>query len=227
MTLLNLVNEGILEVYYGPMYSGKGAHIITRVDAVDKLPNTGYIAFKPESDKRTPGRIWSRLGGGNGISIPAIDIPDRSPSEVFKYIDDPKKVILFDEAQFFNDELVDVVESLLDMNKNVIIAGLNLDFRGEPFGVMPYFITRADIVTPLYAVCAYSEKDDTERVTFKCGKFATRTQRLRNNLPVNYDDPLQIIENKNGATNKGVSYEPRCRLHHHVPKKPKYSNKSF
>jgi thymidine kinase len=200
------------------MRSGKGENIISRVSPVNYIPNTRYEAFKPKSDNRTPGVIYSRLGGG--ISIPAIEIPDVKPWEVFNYIDNKVKVVLFDEAEFFSKEIVDVVEKLLDNKMNVIVSGLNLDFRGEPFGMMHYFITRADIATPLRAVCDYTEKDNSGQVVFKCGECATRTQRLIYGKPALYSDDLKKIGDTEGVDDKSVSYEARCRKHHEVPGKP-------
>jgi thymidine kinase len=219
MALLHNINPGILEVYYGPMNSGKGESLIGRISSINYVPNSRYETFKPLGDIRTPGKIYSRVGGG--ISIPAIEIPDDKPWELFKYIDNKVKVVAIDEVQLFDDKLVPVVDKLLDNKINVILSGLNLDFRGEPFGILPYFIIRADVVTPLYAVCEYTQKNSSGETIFGCGMRATRTQRLINGEPAPYNDPIKKIGDKEGVDDKSLSYEARCREHHIVPGAPK------
>lgn len=103
-----------------------------------------------------------------------------------------------DEIQFFDNDIVDVVQHLANSGYRVICAGLDQDFRGEPFGKMPELMAIAELVTKLQAVCAV------------CGSPASRTQRLINGSPAGYDDPIILV----GASE---SYEPRCRHHHEVP----------
>ena len=91
-------------------------------------------------------------------------------------------------------------EHCADSGIRVIVAGLDKDFRGEPFGVMPYLLSRAEYVTKLQAICQ------------KCGQPATRTQRLINGVPADYNDPIILV----GAQE---SYEARCRHCHEVPNK--------
>ena len=98
-------------------------------------------------------------------------------------------------------KIVEVCEYLADKGIRVMVAGLDKDFRGESFGVMPELLTRAEFVTKLTAVCA------------KCGAPATRTQRLVNGKPAGFEDPIVMV----GADE---SYEPRCRHCHQVPNKP-------
>jgi len=219
MNLLYNINPGILEVYYGPMNSGKGESLIGRISSINYVPNSRYEAFKPCGDTRTPGKIYSRVGGG--IFVSAIEIPDKKPWELLKYIDDKVKVVAIDEVQLFDDKLVPVVDKLLDNKINVILSGLNLDFRGEPFGILPYFIIRADVVTPLYAVCEYTEKNSLGEIIYGCGMRATRTQRLINGEPAPYNDPIKKIGDKEGVDDKSLSYQARCREHHIVPGAPK------
>lgn len=202
------------------MNSGKGENLIARISSINYVPNSRYAAFKPQGDTRTPGKIYSRVGGG--IFVPAIDIPDNNPAKLFDYLDDKVKVVAIDEVQLFDNKLIPVVDKLLDAKMNVILSGLNLDFRGEHFGVMPYFIIRADVVTPLYAVCEYTEKNDLGEIINGCGMRATRTQRLINGKPAPYDDIIKKIGDKEGVDDKSLSYEARCREHHIVPGAPKY-----
>ena len=106
-----------------------------------------------------------------------------------------------DEVQFFDKDIVDVCEYLADKGLRVMVAGLDKDFRGEPFGVLPELLTRAEFVTKLTAVCA------------KCGAPATRTQRLVDGKPASFEDPIVLV----GAVDH---YEPRCRHCHEILHKP-------
>lgn len=109
-------------------------------------------------------------------------------------------LVAIDEAQFLDQEIVDVVQKLADQGHRVVAAGLDQDFRGEPFGPMPQLLAVAELVTKLHAVCS------------ACGSPASRTQRLIDGQPAHYNDPVIQV----GAAE---SYEPRCRHHHQVPGK--------
>ncbi|MER3482209.1 MAG: thymidine kinase, partial [Meiothermus sp.] len=106
-------------------------------------------------------------------------------------------VVAIEETQFFDAGLVPIVLELADKGVRVICAGLDMDFRGEPFGIMPELLARAEYVEKLYAVCTV------------CGAPATRTQRFVNGKPARYDDPVILV----GASE---AYEPRCRKDHTV-----------
>jgi thymidine kinase len=108
-------------------------------------------------------------------------------------------MVAIDEVQFFDEGIVEVVQTLADSGHRVVTAGLDQDFRGEPFGPMPRLMAGAEQVTKLQAVCSV------------CGSPASRTQRLINGEPAGYDDPIILV----GASE---AYEPRCRHHHQVPK---------
>lgn len=103
--------------------------------------------------------------------------------------------------QFFDDNIADVLTLLANQGYRVIAAGLDQDFRGEPFSIVPKLMSLAESVTKLQAVCSV------------CGSPASRTQRLINGEPASYDDPIILV----GASE---SYEPRCRHHHEVPGAP-------
>ncbi len=126
-------------------------------------------------------------------------IPVEKAADIRKLIDKEATVIAIDEAQFFDDEIVQIVEELADHQIRVIVAGLDTDFRGEPFGPMPELMARAEQVEKLQAICMV------------CGEPASRTQRLVNNKPARYDEPVVIV----GAAEM---YEARCRAHHEVPR---------
>ena len=104
-----------------------------------------------------------------------------------------------DEVQFFDWVISDVCNALADQGKRVILAGLDLDFRGEPFGPMPLLMAQAEEVEKLHAICMV------------CGAPATRTQRLINGTPASYADPIILV----GASE---AYQARCRKHHEVPR---------
>jgi thymidine kinase len=109
-------------------------------------------------------------------------------------------VVAIDEAQFFEAEVGVLCQALAARGVRVIVAGLDQDFRGEPFGPMPQLMSLAEHVDKLHAICAI------------CGGEASRTQRLINDQPAWYDDPVVVV----GASEL---YEARCREHHHVPRR--------
>jgi thymidine kinase len=216
--ILNAYRPGILEVYYGPMKSGKSEHIISRVEHLGfgQSP-VKYVAFKPEFDTRDAGIIRTRANGGK--SIPAIVLPDNASYNAFDYIDDSIKVVVFDEAQFFSKGLIGVVETLLDKKKNVIVAGPNLDYKAEPFGQMSYFINHADIAVQLYANCEHVDVDLYGNVT-ECSRKATITQMLVKGQPAQYDSNYREVGDSVGTHNSSISYSPKCREHFILPGSP-------
>jgi len=114
-------------------------------------------------------------------------------------VDPDTTVVAVDEAQFFDPEVVEVCRDLAERGVRVIVAGLDTDFRGEPFGPMPTLMAQAERVDKLQAICMI------------CGNMASRTQRLVDGKPARYDDPVVIV----GASEL---YEARCREHHEVPR---------
>ena len=108
-------------------------------------------------------------------------------------------MVAIDEAQFFDDRIATVAQQLADRGLRVIVAGLDMDFRGEPFGPMPRLMAQAERVDKLHAICMV------------CGGLASRTQRLIDGKPARYSDPVVVV----GASEL---YEARCRQHHVVPK---------
>jgi thymidine kinase len=126
-------------------------------------------------------------------------IPVNQAADILGRLDSDTTVVGVDEAQFFDPEIVHIVSVLATRGIRVIVAGLDTDFRGEPFGSMPILISQAEKVDKLQAIC------------MSCGEPASRTQRLVNGKPANYDDPVVIV----GASEL---YEARCRKHHEVPR---------
>ena len=185
--------HGYIEAVVGPLYSGKSEEIIRRLKRA-KIAKQEVIVFKPCIDNR-----YSKedVVSHSGISIRAIAI--NHTEEIHKYITDETQVVGIDEVQFFDEGIVEVALELADKGIRVIAAGLDLDFKAEPFGPVPELLARAEFVDKLQAVCV------------KCGAPATRTQRLINKEPARYDDPIILV----GATE---SYEARCRKCHRIKK---------
>ncbi|MBA2877098.1 thymidine kinase [Anoxybacillus ayderensis] len=188
--------SGWLEVICGSMFSGKSEELIRRVRRA-QFAKQEVKVFKPAIDNRYSEEA---VVSHNGTSV--IAIPVSCASDIRKHLTTHTDVVAIDEVQFFDEHVVDVVQQLADEGYRVIVAGLDQDFRGEPFGPVPTLMAIAESVTKLQAVCTV------------CGSPASRTQRLINGRPASYHDPVILI----GASE---SYEPRCRHHHEVPDHPK------
>lgn len=187
--------SGWLEVICGSMFSGKSEELIRRVRRA-QFAKQEVKVFKPAIDNRYSEEA---VVSHNGTSV--IAIPVSCASDIRKHITTHTDVVAIDEVQFFDEHVVHVVQQLADEGYRVIVAGLDQDFRGEPFGPVPTLMSIAESVTKLQAVCTV------------CGSPASRTQRLINGRPASYYDPVILI----GASE---SYEPRCRHHHEVPDHP-------
>ena len=190
--------EGWLEVICGCMFAGKTEELIRRINVLSYAKKK-IVIFKPRIDNRYSEK---QIVSHSGTRIDCI-VVDKAV-DILDYVSkDPEiDIVAIDEVQFLDKDIVEICDYLADQGKRVMVAGLDKDFRGEPFGVMPELLTRAEFVTKLTAVCA------------KCGAPATRTQRLINGEPASFDDPIVLV----GATDH---YEPRCRHCHSVPDKPK------
>ncbi|OPJ55279.1 thymidine kinase [Alkalithermobacter paradoxus] len=183
------IHHGYIEVVIGPMYSGKSEELIRRLKRA-KIAKQNVVAFKPQIDNRYSNEdVVSH--SGNTINA----IPISSAKEIYEHVKDNVQVVGIDEVQFFEDDIVDVAINLADQGIRVIAAGLDMDFKGEPFGPTPKLLAVAEFVDKLQAVCIV------------CGEPAHRTQRLINGEPARYDDPIILV----GATE---SYEARCRKCH-------------
>lgn len=188
---------GIVEAIVGCMYSGKSEELLRRVRRAT-IARLRVQVFKAALDTRySPVDVVSH----SGHSIAAIPVTD--VDALWAAIEPSARVVAIDEAQFFDGRLVAVCDELAHEGRRVLVAGLDMDFRGEPFGCLPELMARADAVTKLTAVCAV------------CGSpGATRTQRLVGGLPADYAAPLIAV----GAADL---YEARCRSHHEVPGRPR------
>ncbi len=183
--------HGWLEVITGPMFSGKTEELIRRLRRA-RIARQPVQVFKPLLDNRYDRKQVASHAGARFEAIPIA-----RPEEVFRHLKPETRVVAIDEAQFFDETIVDVVRELTDRGLRVIVSGLDMDFRGEPFGPMPLLLALADEVTKLHAICMV------------CGGPATRSQRLIDGRPARYDDPVVLV----GAQEL---YEPRCRAHHRV-----------
>lgn len=187
--------SGWVEVICGSMFSGKSEELIRRVRR-SQFAKQKIAVFKPKIDNRYSEESVVSHNGSSFIAHPI-----SHSSDIFKLVDAEVDVIAIDEVQFFDEEIVKVIQQLADSGYRVICAGLDQDFRGEPFTHMPALMAVAELVTKLQAVCS------------SCGSPASRTQRLINGRPASYHDPIILV----GASE---AYEPRCRHHHEVPKTP-------
>ena len=187
--------EGWIEVISGCMFAGKTEELIRRINVLS-YAKKNIIVFKPKIDNRYSD---SEIVSHSGAKVPCLVV--EKAQDILKKIEADTEVVAIDEVQFFDKDIVEVCEYLADKGIRVMVAGLDKDFRGESFGLMPELLTRAEFVTKLTAVCA------------KCGAPATRTQRLVNGKPAGFEDPIVMV----GADE---SYEPRCRHCHQVPNKP-------
>jgi thymidine kinase len=182
---------GSVEVICGSMFSGKTDELIRRLR---RATIARQQVFKPSIDMRYATEKVTSHAGSDFAAIPI-----EETAEIRAKLDKDATVVAIDEAQFFDEEIIEIVEELADHGLRVIVAGLDTDFRGEPFGPMPVLMARAERVDKLQAICMV------------CGEPACRTQRLVNGKPARYNDPVVIV----GAAEL---YEARCRAHHEVPR---------
>ena len=185
--------NGSIEVVCGSMFSGKTDELIRRLIRAT-IAKQKVQVFKPSIDIRYAVEKVTSHAGANYDAIPVANA-----TEIHAKMDSETTVVGIDEAQFFNAEVAEVAQELAARGVRVIVAGLDMDFRGEPFGPMPLILAKAERVDKLHAICMV------------CGDEASRTQRLVNGKPAKYDDPVVIV----GASEL---YEARCRAHHEVPR---------
>jgi thymidine kinase len=186
-------HAGVVEVIVGSMFSGKTDELIRRLRRAT-IAKQKVQVFKPAIDVRySEAKVTSHAGSDYDAH------PIKSAAQLMEQLDPDTTVVAIDEAQFFDSELVKIVQNLADGGLRVIVAGLDTDFRGEPFGPMPTLMAQAERVDKVHAIC------------MKCGEEASRTQRLLDGKPAHYNDPVVVI----GASEL---YEARCRQHHEVPR---------
>jgi thymidine kinase len=182
--MIQRTQNGGIEVICGSMFSGKTEELLRRIKRA-QIARQKVQVFKPEIDNRysvdhvqshDAGRVSSR--------------PVEKARDILKYVDDNTKVVAIDEAQFFDDTVVDVAQKLAYRGIRVIVAGLDMDFRAQPFGPMPKLLAIAEDVTKLSAVCVV------------CGNPASRSQRVTGPSKAKV------------AVGAAEMYEARCRFCH-------------
>jgi len=187
---------GWIEIIVGSMYAGKTEELLRRIKRINYAKKE-CIVFKPKIDNRYSN---NEIVSHNKSKVESIII--EKANDIYNYLQNSLPyAIAVDEVQFLDNGIIEVSEDLADRGVRVILAGLDLDFRGESFGVVPELLARAEYVTKLKAICQV------------CGAPATRTQRLINGKPASYYDPIILIGAKE-------HYEARCRHCHVVGDKP-------
>ena len=185
--------EGLVEVITGSMFCGKTDEMIRRLRRAE-IARQKVQVFKPAIDKRyKEDKVVSHAGSAFEA------IPIDKANDILNTLESDTTVVAIDEAQFLDDKLIPLVNELADRGIRVIVSGLDLDFRAEPFGPMPTLMAQAERVDKLHAICIV------------CGDDASRSQRLINGEPAHYNDPIVIV----GAEEL---YEARCRNCHEVPR---------
>lgn len=175
------------------MFSGKTEELIRRLVRAE-IARQKVQVFKPALDNRYKA---DKVSSHSGSYYQATVVKDAN--EIAALVDEDTDVVAIDEVQFFDWKVAELCDRLAYEGRRVILAGLDLDFRGEPFGPMPLLMAQAEVVDKLQAICIV------------CGAPASRTQRLIDGRPAHYNDPIIMV----GASEV---YEARCRKHHEVPK---------
>jgi thymidine kinase len=196
-----------LEVICGSMYSGKSDLLISRIQRA-QIAKKKVQLFKHALDDRYHDVDKINAHNGNTSSENAILV--RNANDILSHLHNDTDIIAIDEAQFLDPKVVQVCQHLLHPSKashcrrlsKIIIAGLDLDFRGEPFGPMPQLLAIAHKVHKLHAICVVCGRDDF-----------TVTQRIVNGQPANYHDEIIMVGAKE-------TYEARCRQCHDVLHSP-------
>jgi thymidine kinase len=183
---------GWIEVICGSMFSGKTEELLRRIKRAE-IARQNIQVFKHSLDDRFQ---VTRVASHNGIHHEAIVV--QSAAQILDQLQSDTTVVAIDEAQFFDWTIAEACNQMASQRLRVIVAGLDMDFRGEPFGPMPLLMAVAERVDKLQAICV------------KCGRPASRTQRLVNGQPASHEEPIILV----GASEV---YEARCRFCHEVP----------
>lgn len=188
----NVNDTGSIEVVTGSMFSGKTEEVLRRLRRAS-IARQQVQVFKPKLDVRY-GKDKLRSHSGSQFQATSVE----ACADILDRLDVDTTVVAIDEAQFFTFEIIKVCDRLAQNGIRVIVAGLDQDFRGEPFGPMPLLLAHAEHVHKLHAICMV------------CGQAASRTQRMIDGRPAFYEEPIVLV----GGSE---SYEARCREHHEVP----------
>jgi thymidine kinase len=183
---------GWIEVIAGVMFSGKSEELMRRIRRAT-IARKRVQVFKSHLDDRYAGLY--NVSSHDGRDLEAI--PVDSSSQIAQQLDPMAQVVAVDEVQFLDAGIISLATALAERGRRVILAGIDTDFRGEPFGAMPQLMAVAEAVTKLHAICVL------------CGNPASRNQRLIDGRPARWDSPTIMV----GAAQ---SYEARCRACHRV-----------
>lgn len=186
---------GWIEVISGVMFSGKSEELIRRVRRA-VIARKKVQVFKSHLDARYAGIYQVSSHDGRTVEAIPVDTTD----QISARIEPGTQVVGIDEAQFLDAGIVELSTALAQRGMRVILAGTDLDFRGEPFGSMPHLMAIAEHVDKLHAICVV------------CGGPASRNQRLIGGRPARYDSPTIMVGGQE-------AYEARCRACHKVPKR--------
>jgi thymidine kinase len=178
---------GFIEIVCGSMFSGKTEELLRRVKRA-QIGRQKVQVFKPQIDNRYSADHVQSHDANKVLSIPVAHA-----RQILELVDDNTRVVGIDEVQFFDDSVVDVAQKLAYRGIRVICAGLDMDFRAQPFGPIPKLLAVAEEVTKLYAVCVV------------CGGPATRSQRIAGDR----GPDAEMI-----AVGAKDMYEARCRFCH-------------
>ena len=170
------MQKGRLELIVGCMSSGKSEELIRRLRRAD-IAHQKVVVFKPRKDIRTDERVIASRDGKKHEAISIV-----SPVEMENFLDETVHVVGIEEAQFFDHVFVSTAIKLVDQfGLRVIVAGLDTDFRGEPYGYIPQLMAIADTVDKFSAIC------------MQCHGIAIRSQRLINGEPASYNSPRDQV----------------------------------
>ena len=183
---------GWIEVIAGVMFSGKSEELMRRVRRAT-IARKRVQVFKSHLDDRYTGLYNVSSHDGRDLEANPVD----SASQIAQKLDPMAQVVAVDEVQFLDAGIIALATALAERGRRVILAGVDTDFRGEPFGAMPQLMAVAEQVTKLHAICVL------------CGNPASRNQRLIDGRPARWDSPTIMV----GAAQ---SYEARCRACHRV-----------
>jgi thymidine kinase len=185
---------GWIEVIAGVMFAGKSEELIRRVRRA-VIARRRVQVFKSHLDSRYAGLYSVSSHDGKELDATPVD----SAAEIYRLIRSGVELAAIDEVQFLDRGIVRVAGALADRGVRVILAGVDTDFRGEPFGPMGELMAVAEMVDKLQAICVV------------CGDLACRNQRLVDGRPARYDAPTIMIGGRE-------SYEARCRQCHECPR---------
>lgn len=191
--------SGKLEVICGSMFSGKSEELMYRLRRAEYAKKK-VLTIKHGLDNRKSYSCIVSHGGNSREAYP-LGSCEESLKTLEQLVDSSIDVVGIDEIQFFPEQTIGIIHNWLDQGIRVIVAGLDLDFRGEPFGIVPTLLAMADEVAKLRAICT------------SCAAEANFSQRLINGSPARYDDETILVGGEE-------CYEPRCRTCFSIDKRP-------